>query len=59
MKATAVDYTDSSKYRGKLGYVLRILHDTVEEAIRFQGQTINVFFQNSIKVVVGFFYFLE
>lgn len=50
MKATAVDYTDSSKYSEKSGLNLRIFYETVEEATRFQDQTINVFFQNSIKV---------
>lgn len=50
MKATAVEYTDSSKYSGKAGYILSILHETVEEATTFQDQTINASFQNSIKV---------
>lgn len=44
-----MDYTDSSKYSEKVAYILRILYDTVEEATRFQDQTINVVFQNSIK----------
>lgn len=35
-----------------MGYILRILYDTVEEATRFQDQTINLFFQNSKKVGV-------
>lgn len=39
----------------KVAYILRIFFETVEEATRFQDQTINVFFQNSIKV----FFFLE
>lgn len=51
--ATAVDYTDSSKYSEKSGCILRILYDTGEEATRFQDQTINVLFQNSINVLLG------
>lgn len=47
MKATAVEYTDSSKYSGKAGYILSFLYETVEEATTFQDQTINVSFQNS------------
>lgn len=56
MKATAVDYTDSSKYSEKSGYILTTLYDTVDEATRFQDQTINVLFQNSIKIGLGFFF---
>lgn len=51
VKATAVAYTDSIKCSGKAGYILSILHDTLEKAKKFQDQTTNASFQNSIKVL--------
>lgn len=50
MKATTVEHTDSSKYGGKTGYILHILHEIVEEVTTFENQIINVSLQNSINV---------